>query len=365
MRILLTGGGTGGHIFPLIAVAREIQKKRSTKNISLVFLGPCRSHKEPFDELNIRAHHLVTGKIRRYFSFHNFLDIPRLVVGFFQSYCYLVWYMPDVIFSKGGYGAFPVVIVAWLFRIPVIAHESDSVVGLTNKILARFTKVIITSFPVKYPEIPQRKQKNIGNPVRDYTLKKNIQNPLNLNKKNPLIFIMGGSQGAEQINNFVFDSLHLFLKKYEVVHQVGSKHIRKAREKHLEVSPQMRKNYHCFAFLNEQEIAYAYKQSKLIISRAGSGSLFEIANAGKPSILIPLALSAAHHQRKNADIYQHTGACLVLNPDDITLESFQKTVKNVMNNKSKRRRMSIAAKKFARPDATKNITQLILKYDKT
>ena len=167
-----------------------------------------------------------------------------------------------------------------MFRVPVIAHESDSVVGLTNKILSRFTKIIITSFPTTYSNIPSHKQNNIGNPVRVYKTKYPAQNPLNLNKTHPLVFIMGGSQGAEQINNFVFDSLDLFLKKYEIVHQVGAKHIRKARERHLEISPRMRRNYHCFAFLNEQEIAFAYKQSKLIISRAGSGSIFEIASAG-------------------------------------------------------------------------------------
>ena len=361
MKILLTGGGTGGHIFPLIAVARELQKQ---KNSSLVLLGPCRDHREPFNELGIKSHHLITGKIRRYFSFRNFLDIALLGVGFLQSYWYLVWYMPDVVFSKGGYGAFPVVIVAWMFRIPVIAHESDSVVGLTNKTLARFTKIIITSFPTTYSNIPSNKQKNIGNPVRAYSTH-SAQNPLNLHKKHPLVFIMGGSQGAEQINNFVFDSLDLFLKKYEIVHQVGAKHIRKAREQHLEISPRIRKNYHCFAFLNEQEIADAYKQSKLIISRAGSGSIFEIAGAGKPSVLIPLALSAANHQRKNAQIYERLGACVVLEPNDVTIESFQKTIKNVMNNKSKRRNMGVAAKKFARPYAAKKIAHLISKYDKT
>lgn len=361
MRILLTGGGTGGHIFPLIAVARNLQKH---KNISLVFLGPCRSHKESLDQINIRSHNLITGKIRRYFSLYNVLDVFLLGVGFVQSFVYLVWYMPDVVFSKGGYGAFPVVIVAWMFRIPIVAHESDSVVGLTNKTLLRFTSQVITSFPTTYPAIPQYKQKNIGNPVRNYAIKQDVQNPLNLNKKHPLVFIMGGSQGAEQINDFVFDSLELFLKKYEIVHQVGAKHIRKAREKHLEISPRMRKNYHCFAFLNEQEMAFAYKQCKLIVSRAGSGSIFEIAGAGKPSVLIPLASSAADHQRKNADIYERFGACVVLAPNDVTVEIFQKVVKNVMNNKSKRRRMSVAAKKFARPNAAQKITRLILKYDK-
>ena len=361
MRILLTGGGTGGHIFPLIAVAREIQKREHT---SLVFLGPCRSHREPFNELHIKNHHLVTGKVRRYMSFRNVLDIPLLMVGFLQSYAYVLWYMPDVVFSKGGYGAFPVVIVAWMFRIPVVAHESDSVVGLTNRILSRFTKVIITSFPTSYDGIPQRKQKNVGNPVRAHTPQTNARNVLNLNKKNPLVFVMGGSQGAEQINNLVFDSLDMFLKKYEIVHQVGAKHIQKAREKHLDISPRMRKNYHCFAFLDEREITAAYRQSKLIISRAGSGSIFEIANAGKPSILIPLASSAADHQRKNARIYEKAGACAVLEPNDISLTSFQKTVRNMMNNKAKRKRMCGAARQFARPNATKKITRLILKYAK-
>lgn len=362
MRILLTGGGTGGHIFPLISVARQIQKIE--KNSQLIFLGPIKGYEAEFVNSRIRIHHIITGKIRRYFSIYYLIDIPKITIGFIQAYFYLFKYMPDVVFSKGGYGAFPVIIVAWIFRIPVISHESDSVAGLTNRILSKFSKQIIVSFPSKYPELPSRKIIYIGNPTIDYRKRKSMKNFLNLQYKKPLIFITGGSQGSEQINNLTFSSLDSFLTRYEIVHQVGQNNIQHARQIKLEIDHKIRKNYHCVAFLDEDSMRQVFHYARLVVSRAGSGSITEIALNKKPSILIPLASSASNHQQKNAKIYEKSGCCVVLDPLKVNTESFEEAIKKLMNNKAKKIRMSRASHKFAKPDSAKKIAKLILSYGK-
>ncbi|MEX2008400.1 MAG: glycosyltransferase, partial [Candidatus Spechtbacterales bacterium] len=154
MRIVLTGGGTGGHIFPLVAVARELVAVAAARQeaLRLVFLGPAREAKQALDAEGVVVRGIAAGKLRRYLSPYYLVDIPKIAFGMVQSCIYLWWYMPDAVFSKGGYGSFTTVLVAWLFRIPVYLHESDSVAGLSNRLLARFSRRIFVSFPGEYPE---------------------------------------------------------------------------------------------------------------------------------------------------------------------------------------------------------------------
>ena len=359
MRIVLTGGGTGGHIFPLIAVAQALKGRAAERSQapSIVVIGSCRRHRDSFEKNHIRCHHIITGKVRRNFSLQTLFDIPLVLIGLVQSYWLLLWYMPDVVFSKGGYGAFPVVVIAWLFRIPVVSHESDSITGLTNKILSRFTKNLLASFPSEQKDVIV-----VGNPVRDFRHTADTE-ALHLRGNRPVLFVMGGSQGASQINTLIFSLLHSLTQEYEIIHQVGKKNIREAQEASIELPTHLRKQYHFYDFLDENELKQAYAQCSLVVSRAGSGSLFEIALVGTPSILIPFEFAAAGHQEKNAALYEKHGACVVLNPRTVTAHTLHTTITTLMKDKSKRKSMSRAAHSFATPRATQDIVDIILQYD--
>jgi len=315
--------------------------------------------KDEFSRVGVRAHHLVTGKIRRYPSLRTLVDIPLLAVGFLQAYWYLLWNMPDVVFSKGGYGAFPVVVVAWMFRIPIVAHESDSIAGATNRLLARFARVIITSFSGEHPELPAEKIVRLGNPVRDMRPRRGVK-PSGTTK--PTILVLGGSQGATQINELLFQSLASLTDRYRIVHQVGERHVRAADEAHIEMPARLRPFYEPRAFLNEEQMREAYAQADLVISRAGSGAIFEIALVGKPSILIPLLTSAGGHQQQNAILYERAGACLRLDAPLIKPMELMRAIEEVMESGARRGKMARAARSFSRPNAARDIANTIIEY---
>ncbi len=171
MRVLLTGGGTGGHLFPLIAVMRQIKKNNS--DAEFLFVGPSVLAKKIIDKEGLLYKFIFAGKIRRYASLANILDFFYTIIGFFQCLWLILIFMPDVIFSKGGYGAISAVVASWLYRVPIIIHESDSVAGLANKLAGRFATRIAISFPETAKFFPSQKTALTGNPVRKEILNGN------------------------------------------------------------------------------------------------------------------------------------------------------------------------------------------------
>lgn len=361
--IMMTGGGSGGHIFPLVAVARELKKISQNENtaFNFVFVGPL-MNKGMFKEEGFTAKHLITGKLRRYMSLHIFLDAGKLFIGFFQAFYYILATRPKLVFSKGGYGSFPTVVMGRLLGIPVISHEADKVPGLANKILAAFSNKIVVSFPGEYPEFDASKIIHVGNPVRDMHngKKENAIKKFSLDPKRPVVLAIGGSQGAAQINDLVLDILPELTKKYEIIHQTGRRNA-DIEKRSQEILPAENKGfYRSYDFLNEAMMQNAYIASDIIISRAGAGSIFEIALVGKPSILIPLKRDPSGHQKKNAEEYERSGACISLVSSEATPELLLENIRSLFNNQEKRERMSKAAKEFSRPDAAEKIAKLIL-----
>ena len=354
---MMTGGGTGGHMFPLIAVARELEEISYTAGFQIRFIlvGP-EMKKDISREDHFIYRHLITGKLRRYLSFKTILDIFKTIIGFIQAFYYMLLYKPDIIFSKGGYGSFPTVVIGWLFRIPVISHESDSVPGAANRLLSIFSKKIIVSFPGEYDSLPNKKIEYIGNPMRqmDKGIKSDALKEFSLIPDKPTLLIIGGSQGSHQINMLVQDILPELTDKYQIIHQVG-------KNKLPELDKEF-KNYHMYEFLNENGMKNAYAAADLVISRAGAGSIFEIAMTGKPSILIPLKHDPSNHQKENAKRYAEAGACIVLDPRKVLPRTLLENINDLMNNQDKRDKMSKAAKAFAKPDAAKKIAEFILNY---
>lgn len=369
MRILFTGGGTAGHIFPIIAVAKELKKSYPNIRFDFFYIGP----KDRFiDELlaqeGIAVKKILAGKIRRYFSFQNIIDVLfKIPISIIQAFYFVFTISPDLIFSKGGYGALPAVFSGWLLMTPVFLHESDAAPGLANKISNNFCIQVFTAFSKEKTEFfPNKKMFSVGNPIREGILngsKERAFNYFKLTGEKPVVLIFGGSQGARRINEQILLGLNDFLSKFEIIHQTGRLNFKQVRaESEVVVKQNLKKYYHPAPFLNENEMADAYKAADLVISRAGAGSIFELAALGKPSILVPLPDSAQDHQVKNAYVYSRAGASIVLEEPNFTPHFALERMEHILSSPKEMELMSKKAKEFARPQAAKIIADLLVAY---
>jgi UDP-N-acetylglucosamine--N-acetylmuramyl-(pentapeptide) pyrophosphoryl-undecaprenol N-acetylglucosamine transferase len=368
MKIVLAGGGSGGHVFPLIAVAREI-KRLMPEEAKLVYIGPKDEWTTlylPQEDIQIKP--ILVGKIRRYLTLKsvllNILDLFKCFLGFFQSLFILLFQNPDLVFSKGGYASLPVIFAAKLLRIPIFLHESDITPGLANKIAGRLALEIFISFP-KTEYFDPEKTVLVGNPIRREVFggtKEKSKELLKISGQRYVILVIGGSQGAQRINDLVLLVLPELLKEYEIIHQCGRKNFDQvSHEAKVVVPKQLEKYYHLFPFLNEIQLREAYFSADLIISRAG-GIVFEITAHGKPSILIPLPESAQNHQVKNAYALAEKGAAVVIEETNLTPKFFVDRVKAILNNKKELEKMKKAAQRFSKPMAAKSIAHYLLQY---
>jgi len=367
MKILFTGGGTGGHVFPIVAIVREIRRIYTKKDLELYYLGP----KDEYglillsqEDFIIKT--IISGKIRRYFSWQNIIDIVfKIPFGFVQSFFMLIKIRPDLVFSKGGSGSISVTYSARFLRIPVFLHESDVAPGLSNQITSKWAKKIFVSFP-KTEYFDPKKTTLTGNPIRNELLNGEVkiaEEFFGLTLSKPVFLFLGGSQGAEAINDFVLRILNDLLKDYEIIHVAGRENIKEIEgEAQVVMDKDLRKYYHPVGFLDEEKIKQAYKASDFIISRAGSGSIFEIAACGKPSILIPLSSAASNHQAKNAYAYAATGAGLVIEQDNLTPNFFLEKIRLLFLLPEKLEEMKQAALGFAKPMAARAIAREILEF---
>jgi len=366
MEIVFTGGGTGGHIFPILAIAREMRKIYNKQDLKMFYIGPKDGYS--LDLLNkekIVIKRILAGKLRRYFSFKNLIDIFKVPIGILQAFFYLFFLAPDVVMSKGGYGSFPVVIAARILHTPIILHESDVTPGLVSKKTSKWAAEIFTSFPnTEY--FSKKKIINIGNAIR-----KNILNGSEIAAKNifelmgdkPLILILGGSQGSQKINDTILSILPEMLQNFEIIHQTGKKNFSQVKnESNTILSPKLRKYYHPLPFLDEKEYKNALFACSIVISRAGAGSIFAIAANKKASILIPLPNSAPNHQIKNAYAYNKAGACQVIEQENLSPHFFLEKLKYLFSRPQDIKEMSMNAQKFAKPRAAEMVASYILEY---
>ena len=371
MKILFTGGGTGGHILPLIAIAREIRKAQGTSSISFAYLGP----KDDFSRIllsqeGIKVQTILAGKLRRYLTtksiLQNIVDVLFMFpLGLLQSFGKIFTFSPNLMVSKGGYGALAPAIAAWIMRVPIFLHESDVSPGLANKIVGKFATHIFTSF--KNTEIfPKKKMTVIGNPIRKEILsgsKQEAKRIFKLQGGKPVVLISGGSQGAQKINDTLLNILNKTLGEFEIIHQTGEKNFKQLQaESKIIIEKGREMYYHPVPFLKEPELRHAYQVTEIIVSRAGSGSIFEIAALGKPSIIIPITHSAQNHQIKNAYAYEKTGACVVLEEANLTPNFFLEKLRYFISHQEDTDKMRTAALAFAKPEAANVLARLIIEY---
>lgn len=372
-RVLFTGGGSGGHAYPLLAVAEELKRIALQEKIDLElqYLGPKDKYTKDFSEAGFRVGTFQAGKIRRYFSFANIIDIPKFFIGLIEVFFKVFWFMPDVIFSKGGTGALPVVIAGKFYLIPVIIHESDAAPGLTNLLSARFASRIAVSFERARNYFNPKKTAWVGTPVRQELLDKPAQasakEALGFAPKTPLILVVGGSQGSVRINEFVLTNLAPLLKEAQVMHQTGEESfhdvelLAKPTVKGLPDAVASKTSYKPVANLNKDTMKLALAAADLVISRAGSGIISEISAFGKPALLIPLRESASDHQRVNAYEFAKTGAAVVIEEANLLPAIFLSQVRAILGHPNVLQKMGVASANFFKPGAAEAIAREILR----
>ncbi len=355
-KILLAGGGTGGHVLPLVAVARALKKLNPKTKI--YFMGP-----EEFSLDSLRAEGVVVkkiiaaGKIRRYFSWLYLWELIKLPFAFIQSLIIVATINPDVVLGKGSYGSVLPVLAAKLLGKKIILHESDAVPGLANRFLSKFTNRITLAFKESEKFFPNKKNIIVGNPVRTKYLnltKSESEDILNFKTDKQTIFISGGSQGAQKINDIILQSLDQLLAEYSVIWSVGPNNYANVKHSVFNI-----RNLKIAPLLNEKELAAAYILCNIVIGRAGAGTIFELAAFGKPSILIPLERKGGD-QPLNARAYAQNGSAIILKETHLTTSELLKTINETLADNNILENMAHQAKKFAKIEAGEKINKKIL-----
>ncbi len=365
MKIAFTGGGTGGHFYPIIAVAQKVNEIIDEENIlgaKLYYISTEPYDRELLFENNIHFEAVRTGKLRTYFSFRNFLDMFKTFFGMISATYMMFSIYPDVVFGKGGYASFPAVAAARFLHIPVLIHESDSAPGRVNKWASRFAKKIAISYPEAAAYFPAKKTAWIGQPVRrEIERKADREEALKYFKFEsgiPTVLVLGGSQGAEIINNTVLDALPRLLENYQVIHQTGVKNFKNvtARAEVVLSGRENKARYFPMDFLSSVGMKMAAGAADIVVSRAGS-TIFEIASWGIPSIVIPFAESNADHALKNAFSYAREGAASVVEEENMTANILCSEIDRIVGDKEIWNKMAKSASAFYKPDAALKIAR--------
>lgn len=368
MKILFAGGGTGGHFFPIIAVAdavKEIAHREHLGTIDLYYMSDSPIDVYLLTKTGLTYVEVKTGKQRTYFSVQNFFDMFKIFFACIKATWKLFWIYPDAVFGKGGYASFPAMFAARLLHIPVVIHESDIIPGRVNRWIASYAAYVAVSYPEAINHFPHKDRVALtGQPVRKILLEIPSDDPFEkftLEQDIPVILILGGSQGAEKINEHVIDILPKLVEKYQVIHQTGEANYDWMRKRAAGVfgNNVLKNRYHPKGFFDANELRLAAKAANLVVSRAGS-TIFEIALWGVPSVLIPLRIARDDHQRENAYSYARTGAATIIEEQNLKPELFFSVINSILSDPERQSVMMGGAKQFAKTDAADKIATALL-----
>jgi len=371
MTIVFTGGMTGGHFYPIIAMVEAITDATRSRRLiepKLYFLSPTPFDQKALFENGIEYIKIPAGKVRRYASIQNVTDSFITFAGFISALFTLFRLYPDVVVSKGGYGSVPTVLAARVLRIPVIIHESDAKPGRANLLAAPFAKKIAIAFESAAQYFPKKVQDKIartGIPIRKALMRLETEGArqyLGLEVGIPTVLIMGGSLGSQKINDTVISALPDLVSFANVIHQTGEANFKNVSNVATVV---LSKNehisrYHPFNYLSESSLQRAVGVANLIVSRAGSGTIAEIGIWQKPAILIPIPESISHDQRTNAYAFARTGAAIVIEEGNLTPHLLTSEIKRIATDPALAQQMGASAAGFSDPDAAKILAEAIL-----
>lgn len=352
-KIILTGGGTAGHVTPNIAIISKLKEE----GYKIVYIGSKNGiERKLIESEGIKYYGISTGKLRRYFDFNNFKDPFKIVKGIFEASSILKYEKPNIIFSKGGFVSIPVILAAFKKNIPIISHESDITPGLANRISMPFIKKICITFPETKKFVDDRKLELTGTPIRKELFlgsKLEAKNMCKFNNNKPVILIMGGSQGSVFINNMIRDNVDKLLKNFNLIHICGKDNIDESFE-NID-------GYRQYEYVTTEH-PHLLKLSDIIISRAGSNTIYEILALKKPNILIPLSKRVSRgDQILNARSFKERGFSEFIEEDDLTkFDILHDKINDVYRN----REMYINNMEINFGDPIKNIVDIIVKYSK-
>lgn len=372
MKIVFTGGGTGGHFYPLIAVVQKVNQiidKEKIVGAKLYYVSDSPYDKEMLFENGLIYEEVGSGKMRMFGSvksfFLNFLDIFKICFGVVNALFKMFSIYPDVVFGKGGYASFPTIFAARILGIPVIIHESDSAPGKVNRWAGKFAKKIAISFNEAASYFPKDKVAWTGQPIRTEIEhgadKREALEYFKMESSIPVVLVLGGSQGAEIINNTILDALPRLVENFQIIHQTGVANytlVSGSAEVVLAKNPN-RLRYLSMPFLNPLALRMAAGAATVIISRAGS-MLFEIASWGVPSVLIPITHTNMDHQRKNAFNYARAGACSVIEETNMTANILAGEIERISGDGEEYERMKESAALFGKKGAAEKIARALV-----
>lgn len=372
MKIAFTGGGTGGHYYPAIAVAEavhEIVEERTLIDPELYYIGPAPFDSTALIEQNITYVPSPASSLASYNGiFGNFFGFFKILIGMIKSSWLLFKLYPDVVFSTGGYAAFPTLFAARLWRIPIVIYDADAIPGKVSLWSAKFAQWIAVAHPDAADNFPKKYLEKIartGHPIRrdiEVPAKEGGYEFLKLDETAPVIFVVGGSQGAQAINGVVLNSLAELTTRYNLVHQTGKANLDESSRIAnvvLEKS-NFKQRYRSFGLLNALALRMTAGIVSLVVARAGSGTIFEIASWGIPAILVPLPVDVSRDQTKNAFSYARSGSAVVLEQHNLTPHLLIAEIDRIMNDSELRQKMSTAAKAYARPKAAHTIARVLI-----
>lgn len=379
MKIVAAGGGSGGHVTPILAVLAELKRLDPELKSYIITdhkFGPQAHDIIKRSPLEVKLKRIYAGKLRRYHKVsvvRQVFDLPMMAknirdlflvgVGFMQSLFYLIKVKPDVVFTKGGFVCLPVGLAAKVLHIPLVIHDSDAHPGLTNRILARFAKVIATGAPTENYSYPEGRTHYVGIPVRrefrPLTAKQQQACKAELglhDTTKPLLVVTGGGLGARNINRAVVTIAPHLLEKVAILHITGQSNYQEVSEKapdHID--------YLVKPFLPEG-LAIAFGAADVVMTRAGATTMVELASMGKPSIIIPHPHLTGGHQLKNAEVYAKANAAVVLQEEDIILDQrvLLKALGELFGSIEKRRTLARNLHKFSKPEAALDLAGLIV-----
>lgn len=345
MKILLTGGGTVSHVLPVLLVAKSLSNNRRNR---LLYVGSRNGiEKSLVKEFSIDSKMILVGKRRSYFSILNYYDFLKTFIGIIQTFFIFILFKPEAIFSKGGYVTVPVLFWTKVFKVPLVLHESDVVLGQANRWGLRFAKKICLGFPVEYynENIPLEKAIYTGIPVRNDFLQAPIKSGERLK-----ILITGGTQGSQKINNIILEIMDQLLEKYEIYHITGALDFEKFKKIN-------NINYHLFDFTNQ--MPKIMRDADLVVSRSGASTMMEISATGKASILIPLESAKGEHQMENAKIFKNNNAAVVVTEKNLSSSSLLSIINNLMEDNELRNLLAHHVKSFYQPRSIESIVETI------
>ncbi len=378
MKIVITGGGTGGHVAPALAVVDAL--KAQDPSVDLLYIGSHNGIEARLaGEAGVAFAGIATGKLRRatnplkMLSRRNIVDAFRVPLGLLQAVKAVKKFKPDAVLSTGGYVCVPTVIAAWLLRVPVITHEQTVTVGLANRIAGKFARQIALTFPDSMALLSTplaRKATVTGNPLRSQLFSGSNENPQRfgfdlVDQHLPFVYVTGGAQGAHVINVAIADCIAELVQYARVLHQCGTNDLEDLRGQRDGLEPQDACRWQIRPFVERDEIGDAWALADLVVARAGAGTVTEACALGKPAVFIPLEPSSGDEQLKNAQRSANAGGALVLRQADCNGANLLKTVLPLLKSQERRKEMAAANGALATPNAAAELAGMIIKLATT